>query len=803
MKKLWIICLLLVAHAAGATTYELSNSLDKAALSTSATLRVVDAAVVEEIQSPSLYAATRSNRVGLVYSRDGLSDITHGSDWKLEVNYRIYETSNPGSFETGTLELTAQHGADIWEDWNTHNLGVADATVELTNITAWSFDGSSWVVFSGSVNTWAGVPEDLRLDLVTTTERCTYLSTSNVPTIQVDPNNTSADLDDEIHWSYVPSAEAYDVEWGFIDDEETTDFSSFTEADYFDFKEPVRVRTKEHAMRLNRAYPKGSIRFRVRAVGRDIHQVGTDYSHLKLGQWGYYQDAGGAQAAVLTLTTGFQPDRNWQMTETFAEDGRHKAVVAYYDGLLRERQTLTHLSSEEVTVAAESALDDEGRPVVQFLPVPLSGIDLNFQENLYQNSAGNAYGPADIFGAGNQPAAPVNPISTGGAYYSPNNTFLSDATFQHSHPYMTSVPDAGGFPLTQTEYMRDGTGRPMRSGGPGATHQIGVQDMRYFYGTPTSTELRRLFGGQVGTASHYRKNMVLDQNGSVSVTYLDQENRTIATAKAGPAPSSLDQLISYAPYTQVEDLVANNTFNEAEQEYKSTSGILNILPSLTYSFSYDLTGVIAALSVNQPEVANILTDGLFFNITNSDFCLSCDYELTISIYDPDGLPVTISGDLNGTTPISVTITGNDACVTPSTFEIDAYDFTATFDKVGSYTVVKTLKLLNNNTELIAAIDNITGNEGLLQTLIQSYQNQIDLSGCDFTCADVCSTQVLMDDPTLTGQDLIDAVEACVEANCDPALTSMFNHPDFNDCAGYLELMKADVSPFGGAGNGGW
>ena len=53
------------------------------------------------------------------------------------------------------------------------------------------------------------------------------------------------------------------------------------------------------------------------------------------------------------------------------------------------------------------------------------------------------------------------------------------------------------------------------------------------------------FGSNVGVASHYKKSMVVDANGQTSVTYLDQEGRTIATALAGDNPSNVDALDSY------------------------------------------------------------------------------------------------------------------------------------------------------------------------------------------------------------------------------------------------------------------
>jgi hypothetical protein len=57
--------------------------------------------------------------------------------------------------------------------------------------------------------------------------------------------------------------------------------------------------------------------------------------------------------------------------------------------------------------------------------------------------------------------------------------------------------------------------------------------MSYFYLQPDQEELNRLFGYKVGDFKRYKKNIVVDPNKQVSVSYLDPQGRTIATALAG------------------------------------------------------------------------------------------------------------------------------------------------------------------------------------------------------------------------------------------------------------------------------
>lgn len=125
----------------------------------------------------------------------------------------------------------------------------------------------------------------------------------------------------------------------------------------------------------------------------------------------------------------------------------------------------------------------------------------------------------------------MDPNSGSSNYYSPQA-----ATGTHQD----LVPDAFGYPFTQTEYEPDNTGRIRRQSGVGQDHQFGSHETQYFYGKPHQEELDRLFSYNVGYKSRYKKNMVVDPNGQVSVTYIDPQGRTIATALAGAIPTNLD-----------------------------------------------------------------------------------------------------------------------------------------------------------------------------------------------------------------------------------------------------------------------
>jgi RHS repeat-associated protein len=232
---------------------------------------------------------------------------------------------------------------------------------------------------------------------------------------------------------------------------------------------------------------------------------------------------------------GHEKDLNWQVTTSYAEEGKRKTVIQYFDGTLRPRQTVTKDNTTGQTVVAETMYDMEGRPAVQILPAP--GIDniIAYRENLNKfNGQTDNTNPADYFDfttstSGYYATRPLDENLGTAKYYSVQNPDRNTGIHQN-------IPVANGYPYSVTRYTPDGTGRILRQSGPGDAHKMGNgHDTKYFYGTPKQEELDALFGTEVGYVDHYFKNMVQDANGQMNVTYLDMQGRTIATALAGEA----------------------------------------------------------------------------------------------------------------------------------------------------------------------------------------------------------------------------------------------------------------------------
>jgi hypothetical protein len=694
----------------------------------------------------------RVNIVRLAYTRDEGTDLLANGEWRYSVAYRLYDQGSPGAYQLDTLEISFIEGEAVYEQVSRFNVAHTHAEVLVLSVDA-EFKASGAGSFStvGSPHTSTDLPSDIRLELQTFTERYIELNPVVVPKIKF------FSADSTIAWSFVQGAEEYDLEWVYIDEKEAAPSPAWTSTDYtkpFDFKEPVRVRTTANHYKLDLAYPGGKIYFRVRAVGRHTSSsVAGKFDYIKTGNWGYNEAGNGAGAAVLhTMPSGgFQKDLNWQYQATYAENGKRKSVVSYFDGSSRNRQQQTNLSTEGVTLVGETKYDSEGRGVIQVLPVPKSADNLAFVPNFTVTTGQSSFLPSHfedgtVEGLSNTTGA--------GKYYSDQNTFTSN-------PYQPFTPTSqGGYAFTQVEYLKDNTGKVRRQSGLGSTFQLGDglgagRETEYYYGTPVSTELNRLFGSNVGNASHYKKILTIDANEQLSLTYQDQEGRTIATSLVGEEPDNLVKLDSNVQNPITVSLNKNNVVDEDNNVIESVTKIMNILPNTNYQFVYDLEGAVYSSNV---------VNGL---------CLDCEYDLLISITDPEGdsvkltvtQPVGIDSaytlELNFSNPAAANCSSLTYSPTNGTV-----NFSAWFTRIGDYTINKRLTVSKNELpdKIEAAITEADLGETYLNNLIQEFKDNIDTLGCLETCAEHCYVKVKADNPSLTGSALDEAVAEC-EKNC--------------------------------------
>jgi len=526
----------------------------------------------------------------------------------------------------------------------------------------------------------------------------------------------------KVDWNSISGAMSYDLEWSWIDTYENP--SATISLDEFKINN-TRVNTKETSYKIPNLYDKGKILYRVRAVGR--FTADGEYHINHYGPW--------STLSAPYNVTAHEDAKNWQFQASYAEEGKKKEVVSYFDGTLRNRQTVTKINTDNNAIVGEVVYDNQGRPAIEVLPVPdLTNNDLQFHEdfNISTNNTGNIYSHLDFDWDVVSADPAICDVNVFGMEASNGaSRYYSNATVTDSNSeFKNFVPDAELFPFSQIEYTPDNTGRIKRKSGVGITHRLGSQhEMKYFYSTPFQTELDRLFGYNVGWSSHYKKNAVIDPNGQVSVSYLDPQGRTIATALVADNPKDADE---------------NDLLNGLEDEGDSTllnhgyttqdllnGGLNNLL--LNYNglpgFSVDNT---LAYNGFKTVLSNGVTHTFDYNLNiNGAFNYNCLpigegypflFDLEMDVSDECGNSFLTSDQFNELNTVHNTFTtapdtiqiGEELDGTPILFDFNSVDlintngapFVANFSfsatpPIGDMGIKKILKVNNNALNLFA------------------------------------------------------------------------------------------------------
>lgn len=531
----------------------------------------------------------------------------------------------------------------------------------------------------------------------------------------------------KLEWtpSLYPGAEMFDLEYTFIDKSSQIAVSINTYASGGNYTVPAdslakwfknnntRITTAASGYMINVTYDSGFVLFRIRGVQihypDDVRWEGNwNYSARKLNE-----SCSGNCPSGVAWFNGHEQNLNWQFSASFAEEGKRKEVISYFDGSLRNRQSVTISNTDNKSVVQETIYDALGRPAAAILPAPTDDSTIHYFRGFNKNSGGiNPYSFADLLYENcNTKADSINYQSGAGRYYSTANPFLD------KYYYAKCIPNAGGYPLTVTEYMADNTGRIKKQGGVGPTFQLtSGRATKYFYGKPNSQdELDRLFGSEAGLFSHYLKNMVIDANNQVSVSYVDASGKTIATALAGLKPDNLQALPSNGEGTSVKvsnDLITPGDFRLNAADYSLTASATFLAPVTgDYKFKY--------------RVDPLQYSKLYGPNKDTTICSNCYYDLEVIVKD----------DCNNLMGTDIVSAGNifDTTCNPLPAAIED-SITVAIPNIGEYYVTYILRVSKDaldfydSTHLVKNSDIKKLNYFLLEEL-----KNTDFTGCFNNC----------------------------------------------------------------------
>lgn len=449
-------------------------------------------------------------------------------------------------------------------------------------------------------------------ELVVNREYSFSCSNNYISTINKSVDSVAASGELFVFWNKERAADEYDLEWSFIDSAALVNYQTNGQPDAKKIfrNNATRVSITREYYKIPLLYDsRGTLYYRVRPV-----QVKYGGQRLE-ARWSS-ENTNGSGLGNYDFT-GHETTLNWQATTTYAEEGKRKSVVQYFDGSLRGRQTVTKDNTTDSTVVAETFYDYQGRPVIQVLPAPsLSriiaytpnfNVDINgaeYDRNKYDGLMANSNYCLNA-------AAPMGTQSGSSKYYSANNPNVNNG-------YNRYIPDAKNYPFTETRYMQDNTGRILAQGGVGRPYQLDSSHAtKYYYGSADQEDIDGLFGTEAGNYTHYFKNMVRDANGQYSVSYVDMHGRTIATALAGNVPASVGGMDSYRNLSVTKKLLdkSNNIVKGTVIESAKT---LLVTQAGSYQFNYSLNAdTLKAMACSNGQ----------------NLCYDCLYDLEITITD--------------------------------------------------------------------------------------------------------------------------------------------------------------------------
>lgn len=365
----------------------------------------------------------------------------------------------------------------------------------------------------------------------------------------------------------------YELEWSYIDDYQYNMATNTTANKFsgssaspisYDFRRnSTRVQVSAgRSFKIPLTYERGALIYRVRM----LRPSAVNYSDIQYGDWSL-ADYGSldpksscfAGQGYVIENAHTKDSLNWQYTINFAEDGKYKHVINYFDGSLKDRQTQTKINTDNnYIIAVEKVYDYEGRPSIVSLPVPVNGQnDLDYRKDILLNkSTNNPYRAPDFDGLGcslPDSIAPLSDNAMANKYYSPLNPDKGGM--------QQFVPDAKGYPVVQTIYSPDNTNKVRYQGGPGLAQQTWKNHAtQYEYTRPLQQDIDRLLGTEAGYYQYYPKQIVTDPNGQSSFTIMNPSGKIVVSGLQGSSPDSalvpVDTLTNYVRGAEVcQDLL--------------------------------------------------------------------------------------------------------------------------------------------------------------------------------------------------------------------------------------------------------
>jgi RHS repeat-associated protein len=636
---------------------------------------------------------------------------------------------------------------------------------------------------------------------------CNLLSTDIPKIVAINYIEETDEIEVVMDSTLISKAEYYELEWtfeeGFVPGNLTSSLP--TSSVYFDFRRnSSRIQTSNYKYRISNIFENGYIIFRARIKGYTSNSlanlVATPWSTIDNGQLSTLTSNPILPFKNINSSQTIKPheqDLVWQYSCTYAEEGKKKDIISYFDGIFKSRQTVTRSNTDSFAIVAEAIYDHLGREAVKPLPAPSFEKKLRYYHQFNVNTDGKNYNFYDFEITSNCEITTEIMDSTSGAsgYYSSNNSLLEYEVNTIERQSAMFIPKAYGYPFVQTEFMPDQTGRPRRQSGVGISHRIGSgKETKYYYATPFQEEIDRLFGNEVGNFRHYKKNLVVDPNGQASISYLDAKGRVIATGLAGVGTNNTQSLNSNLERSDVVVQLAS-----PEDTLMSEAGVV-------------ISKLITVSDDNSPHKFkySLIPEKYVPKCNATSICYDCVYDLNISIINECGEKVLDINRKIGKDLPEQNVTCNESeyeysfSVDEQLSTSDGY-ITINLNR-GAYQIIKSLNVNKEAIEYYLEDYKLNRACRTYQDFLNEAWKDLDSNSCFQNC-DSCNNKLgteanyvnqqcallYAEKGTLTSIDTttIRNEYLTLKANCDQLCAEEPNY-----CETYLEILKQDVRPGG-------
>jgi YD repeat-containing protein len=672
---------------------------------------------------------------------------TTQADYDLRLTFEIksFDLTGAASISIGSVDVSYTQGSGVTNDQGTYT---------FADFHKWSAKLTAVTDISDPQNPLPGaaVPSNLFIEPSIDVVRFYYFDHRFIPSTMTTSVVNVNEL--RLAWGFIPGAESYDLEWSYVNDYRDGDANSIPLAatdinlSEFDFEHnSTRINTSKQFYDIPLVFERGYLVYRVRGRG----WAGTTTIAQVPGKW-----SSDGQAALnqvdqwphrftINDATAHQQLLNWQYNAMYAEEGKKKEMLAYADGSMRSRQAISRLNTNQAVLVGETFYDHQGRAAISTLPTPSGNNHLDYHPEYNKSAITNqAFVRLDFddefpLGSCDVTVDAMSTQSGSAKYYSPTNS--TETTFQDY------IPDAEGYPYVVTEYEPDLSGRIRRQSAPGESHTMNNgHESFYFYGQAQQEELDRLFGLNIGVKSRYKKNMVVDANGQVSVSYMDPYGRVVATALSGVAPDNLTDLTYSGVLINMNvDLLNKTQENDVDDDDDDNLPLSTGRFPLSINDGLQMTTELQVPGQNTPyDFEYDLLGGYYNDACAPTLCYPFIYDLSISVADKCATEVLIDATGGNTIPDGLETTIGVVDVNNLVCQGLAYTNhnLETVLSLGTYSVVKTL-VVNENAVNTFAGHYIENAECLLDLadFVDYELDNIDIENCAVTC-DECVVSVL-------------------------------------------------------------